>query len=210
MTIYAGLQVRHPETGSYIFPEYEWTKEISMMNLEPEISRLFSAGMQSFEKSHTKSTPDQSKDLQGLGTKKSRAKTIRPYALYALRVVYRTSFNLKDASKLLALKSQIGSFYGIARSETIPPDYPIEFQTLMSQRSCIGSQIINTALVAELKAATDSVAALKAAARFIIYPSLSVIYLLFTILRVIIACSYTCSRLIRCCLDRRRTFIESK
>ncbi|KHN83030.1 Envelope glycoprotein [Toxocara canis] len=34
---------------------------------------------------------------------------------------------------------------------------------------------------------------------FIIYLSLSIIYLLFTILRVIIACSYTCSRLIILC-----------
>ncbi|APG78811.1 hypothetical protein 1 [Hubei rhabdo-like virus 9] len=152
LTVYVGMQILDPESGDYIIPETDVAAAKKLTGINSEISELFEGKLREFGRSNIDPRPPA--DAAGYGTKDIRRKMVPAYALYSLRVVYRTSFNLKDPNKLLALKAQIGSFYGIAQSETITIDFPIEFQSEMSQRSYIGTQIINTALVSCLKAAS--------------------------------------------------------
>lgn len=158
LTVYIGTQLRDPETKEYVFPgriipddKVEEESEIRDDNttLLPILKKLNMSNIGKTESEGIKS------DIFKGSNEYVRSLIVPAYALFALRVVYRSGFNVNDANATSRLGNQMALFYNLERTEMVDAKYPFDYQEQCSQQSFIGTMLINTALVPALKYATD-------------------------------------------------------
>lgn len=148
LTAYIATQLRHVNSGSFMFSGKECTRD--------EYDRLPGLEQQKYVLSQY--DPHQNGSTTQMvsgGDKVARQVYVPAYAMYTLRVIYRSNFALCDKLKMDKLREQIALFYGTEVVKSVPIEFSMNLSILLKNCALICSKIVNTVLVNALLAALE-------------------------------------------------------